>query len=203
MNIPSIENSMSTCFKHNECGTTERIDINTVPLSTWLVGKKSTVRGVVNAAPEGSYFLLPAYLKRGMLSDWQPQISGKAKVCEASSSSLAAQREILEEIGFAFPLTVLTYHGGEIDKGSTVNFFSASMSSRAIGSVDSTIRTECSSRATDIDERRMRISAHVVFTGTESELVTTLAERKRIASTDTGGSVIFAVPKAILLSYLT
>jgi hypothetical protein len=48
----------------------------------------------------------------------------------------------------------------------------------------------------------MRISAHVVFTGTEAELITTLAERRRIASSDTGGSVIFAVPKATLLSYL-
>lgn len=195
---------MSTCFKHSECGVTERIDIKTIPLSTWLVGKKSTVRSVVNAAPDDSYFFLPAYTKRGVLTDWQPQISGKAKLSEASvSSSLAAQREILEEIGFSFPLAALTYHGGEVDKGSTVNFYSVLMSSRAIGSVDTTIRTECSSRATDVDERRVRVSAHVVFTGTESELVTTLAERKRIASSDTGGSVIFAIPKAVLLTYLT
>jgi predicted NUDIX family NTP pyrophosphohydrolase len=199
---------MSACYKNSECGSTERIDITTVPLSTWLVGKKSTVRGVVNAAPDGSYFLLPAYLKRGVLSDWQPQISGKAKVCEAESSTmgsgslLAAQREILEEIGFAFPLTAIAYHGGETDNGSTVNFFSVMMTSRVVGAADTTIRASCTTRAGDADERRMRISAHVVFTGTEAELITTLAERRRIASSDTGGSVIFAVPKATLLSYL-
>jgi len=200
---------MPNCYKHSECGSTERIDITSVPLSTWMVGKKSAVRSVVNSAPVGSYFLLPAYLKRGVLSDWQPQISGKAKVCEASVGTmgsgaiLATQREILEEIGFAFPLSALTYHGGAFDKGSTVNFFSALISARAVGAEDTKIRTECTARAPDTDDRSMRISAHVIFTGTEDELVATLAERKRISSTDTGGSVIFAIPKEVLLTYLT
>ncbi len=203
----SIEFGMSTCYKHSECGNTERIDITKIPLSTWLVGTKPTLHSIVSAAPDDSYFLLPAYLKRGVLSDWQPQISGKAKVCEAASGvgsgpKLGAQREILEEIGFAFPLTAITSLGSEVDKRATVNFFTVDMGSRASGAADATIRTECSARAGDADERSVRVSVHLMFTGTEVDLIKTLAERRRIASADTGGSVIFAVPKVTLLSYL-
>ena len=201
---------MPLCYKHSECGTTtEKIDITSIPLSTWFVGTKPTVQRVVNSVPDGSYFLLPAYLNRGVLTDWQPQISGKAKVCETSfktiisGATLAAQREILEEIGFAFSLSSLILHGSELDKRSSVYFFSALMSARAIGSTDTVIRTECTVRATYTDDPSIRISAHVAFVGSESELFTTLATRKRIASSDTGGFIIFAVPKATLLSYIT
>jgi hypothetical protein len=191
---------MATCYKHSEYGSTEEVDIKTIPLSTWMVGSKPSIIRLVSSVPDDCFFLLPAYQQDGVLTDWQPQITGKAKRCETFVQ--AAQREILEEIGFSFfPRSLHLVHT-QHEKMSDVHFFVVPLETHATGSDDILVRTECTSRSCYDDDYRRRVSIHLVFRGHIADLKTIIATRKRISSSDTGGTVIFAVPKTVLLSYL-
>ena len=185
---------------HVESSTTlTPVTPSSLKVSYYTPGTKTAAQSLVTSIAATS-FIVPTYTKKGVFSDWQVLISGKAKVGETPAQ--AAQRELAEEIGVIFDLSNIgaSIHT-ERHKGSTIHYFRVRLENETQpGHPNNTIiRSECLRRGSLPDNKGTRVC---IFLTCDDVTASTPAiiRRSRVSSTDTAGHTIMTVSKSELLA---
>ena len=161
--------------------------------------EEKALRNFLDTSDSTVLHIGPAYLKKdGSFSDFQPVVTGTVKVNE--SLLQAAQRETIEEIGIALPLsafsqdpTLSSYFYCNIGNSRPLSIAEISEIQQRIDSPD----------RPKSDKQKIRVS---VFC--DSDKTSLLLSRKRLLSTgkdskqDTGGETIIFGTKASFLGVL-
>ena len=168
-------------------------------VSYYTPGPKATVQTLVSGIAATS-FIVPTYTRKGVFSDWQVLISGKAKVGETPAQ--AAQRELAEEIGVIFDLANIgaSIHT-ERHKGSTIHYFRVRLENETQPGTSNNpiIRSDCLRRGSLADNKPVRVC---IFLTCDDVTASTPAiiRRARVSSTDSAGHTIMTVSKSELLA---
>jgi len=130
---------------------------STLQVSYYIPGNKAIVQQLVTGLAH-STFIVPTYTKRGVFSDWQVLISGKAKTTE--SPTQAAQRELAEEVGFIFDLaTIGAPIYTERTKHAAVHYFHVKLEKEVApgAPTNAPIRADCLRRGALADNKAVRV----------------------------------------------
>ena len=172
---------------------------STLQVSYYIPGNKAVVQHLVTGLAH-STFIVPTYTKRGVFSDWQVLISGKAKTTE--SPAQAAQRELAEEVGFIFDLaTIGAPIYTERTKHNTVHYFHVKLEREVApgASTNAPIRADCLRRGALADNKAVRVCIFLTCVDITASTPSIL-RRARVSSTDSAGHTIMTVSKTELLA---